>query len=324
MNSVSPATYTYQRLVRYGDCDASSNYFTPRAVDYAVEAVEGWCENVLGVSWTGLISQRDLEVHFEHVGCEFRKTVTAGDVVTLRVRAASTDNSRIVFNVSGDNDAGEPCFLAALTACFVTRRQRESISIPPEFQELIDSYQACCGADAATAKDTGHNENDGSRLPFQLTPGSRDEPFVHQRRVAYGECNPSGTVYPPRVFDYLLEAVGEWYEKYLGISWLEQNIRKIGQPFLNVTCDYLSPIVPGQLIYTMVTVSRLGRSSIAYSAEGFDGNGVRCFDGKLTACYCIEEDGALKATPFPEEMRGRITAYQAVCDTFTCTKSSEV
>jgi acyl-CoA thioesterase FadM len=271
-----------------------------------------------------LISQRDLEVHFVHVGCDFRKTVTAGDVVTLRVGAAGVDNSRIMFNVSGDNDAGEPCFLAALTACFVTRRQREPISIPPEFRGLIDNYQACCGAGATIAKDTGHNENVVSRLPFQLTPGSRDVPFVHQRRVAYGECSPSGTVYPPRVFDYLLEAVGEWYKKYLGISWLEQNIRKIGQPFLNVTCDYLSPIVPGQLIYTMVAVSRLGRSSIAYSAAGFDGNGVRCFDGKLTACYCIEEDGALKATPFPEEMRERITAYQAVCDTFKCTKSSEV
>lgn len=106
-----------------------------------------------------------------------------------------------------------------------------------------------------------------------------------------------GAIYLPRVFDYLLEANGEWYGKFLGISWLEQNIRKRGQPFLHVTCDILSRVVSGQQISLMLTVSRLGRSSISYAVQGYDENGTHCISAQLTACYSVEQNGALKAHP---------------------------
>src|SRR3989304_1747723 len=44
--------FTYRRRVAFGDCDPARIYYAPRAVDYAVEAVEAWHESVLGVSWT--------------------------------------------------------------------------------------------------------------------------------------------------------------------------------------------------------------------------------------------------------------------------------
>ena len=314
MNPVHPNTYTYRRTVRYSDCDASRNHYTPRAIDYAVEAVEGWYENVLGVSWTDLLRRRDLEVHFGHVGCEFRKTLTAGEVVQARVGITGVEGSDIMFSVSGRNDAGELCFLSHLMACFVERKRFEPIPIPSEYHERIENYRACCAETDPIAKDTGRKEHVEQCVSFPLTTSSNDVPFILQRRVVYGECAASGSIYAPRVFDYLLDAVGEWYGKFLGISWLEQNSRKIGQPFLSVTCDYLKPMVAGQLIATAVTVSRLGKSSIAYAVAGFDDKGVQYFDAQLTACYSIEENGGLKATPFPDEIRERILAYKGACD----------
>ena len=318
MSQQRPTTYEYRRMVRYSDCDASRNYYTPRAIDYAVEAVEGWFEHLLGVSWTDLVSQRDLEVHLMHVGCEFRKTLTAGETVLARVAIAGVGDSDIMFSVSGVNNAGELCFRTTLTACFEERRQFQRIPIPLEYRECIEEHQAC-GREAGTVAEVAGRPVTVHRSPLPLTAMTGDAPFILQRRVVYGECGVSGTIYSPRVFDYLLEANGEWYGKFLGISWMEQNIRGRGQPFLHVNCDILSRVVSGQLISLVLTVSRLGRSSISYSVQGHDEKGVHCFAAQLTACYSVEQNGALKATPFPDELREKITAYQAACDAYECT-----
>jgi len=305
MSQQSPSSYEYRRMVRYGDCDASRNYYTPRAIDYAVEAVEGWFEHLLGVSWADLVSRHDMEVHFVHAGCEFRKTLTAGETVRAHVVVVGVDRSTVTFTVSGVNHAGELCFRTTLTSCFVERRQFNQIPVPPEFRERIETYQASYGAGRPVTADRS--------VPSPLVVRSGEVPFILRRRVVYGECGVSGTIYLPRVFDYLLEVNGEWYGKFLGISWMEQNIRKRGQPFLHVTCDILSRLVSGQHISLMLTVSRLGRSSISYSVQGYDENGTHCISAQLTACYSVEQNGALKATPFPDELREKITAYQAAC-----------
>ncbi|TWJ17354.1 acyl-CoA thioesterase [Geobacter argillaceus] len=315
MSQQRPTAYEYRRMVRYGDCDASLNYYTPRAIDYAVEAIEGWFEQVVGVSWSDLVTLHGMELHFLHAGCEFRKALTAGETVLAHV-VVSVEHSILTFSISGVNQAGELCFRTTLTSCFVERRQFKQIPIPPEYGERIERYRASCGA-AGPVEEAGCPVTADRNVPLPLAGGAGEVPFILQRRVVYGECGVSGTIYLPRVFDYLLEANGEWYGKFLGISWMEQNILKRGQPFLQVTCDILSRVVSGQLISLIFTVSRLGRSSISYTVQGYDGKGAHCISGQLTACYSVEQNGALKATPFPDELRGKITAYQAACDEYS-------
>ena len=317
MSQQSPNSCEYRRMVRYGDCDASRNYYTPRAIDYAVEAVEGWFEHALEVSWTDLVSLHGMEIHFLHAGCEFRKTLTAGETVLARVVIVGVDRSTVTFTVSGVNNAGDVCFHTDLTSCFVERGQFEPIPIPPEHRDRIEKYQASCGA-ARPVEEAGRPVTANQGLPLPLAGRSGEVPFILQRRVVYGECGVSGTIYLPRVFDYLLEANGEWYGKFLGISWMEQNISGRGQPFLHVTCDILSRIVSGQLISLMLTVSRLGTSSISYAVQGYDEKGTHCISAQLTACYSVEQNGALRATPFPDELREKITAYRAACDEQLC------
>jgi acyl-CoA thioesterase FadM len=312
MSQQRPTAYAYRRIVRYGDCDASLNYYTPRAIDYAVEAVEGWFEQVVAVSLSDLVCLHGMELHFLHAGSEFRKTLTAGETVLARVMVG-VEHSTVTFTVSGVNQAGELCFLTTLKSCFVERRQFRQIPIPQEYRERIEKYQAGCRA-AGPVEEAGRTVTTDQSMPLPLAGWSGEVPFILQRRVVYGECGVSGTIYLPRVFDYLLEANGEWYGKFLGISWMVQNIRKRGQPFLHVTCDILSRVVSGQLISLMLTVSRLGRSSITYALQGYDEKGTHCISGQLTACYSVEQNGALKATPFPNELREKITAYQAACD----------
>lgn len=297
--------FVYRRMVRYSDCDASRNYYTPRAIEYSVEAVEEWCEELLGLSFIDLACQRRLELRFLHMGSEFRKTLTAGEEVLARVCVAGIGDEQIRFLVSGENRAGELCFRAGLTACFAACGGAEPVPIPPDCRDRIEHYRAKSGAMYSSAKRPVSTDC----VPQPPAGVTGELPFSLARRVVHGDCTPSGTIYPPRLFDYLLEALGVWYETFLGISWMEQNILGRGQPFLQVSCDYLRPIGAGELISTSVVVSRLGRSSISYLLAGHNDDGACCFVAQMAACYSVDRDGALKATPFPDDLRGRIAAY---------------
>lgn len=46
-----PAPYVYRRRVRWGDSDAARIAYTVRFFDYAMEAIEGWFDDVLGSDW---------------------------------------------------------------------------------------------------------------------------------------------------------------------------------------------------------------------------------------------------------------------------------
>ena len=123
----------------------------------------------------------------------------------------------------------------------------------------------------------------------------------------------SGKVYPPRVYDMALEAVGEWYERVLGITWLQQCIDLKGQPFVDINCLYLRDMEAGRPLNIAVRVRHLGAASIIYSVIGYDDAGFPCFDAQLAACYIDETSGVYKPTPFPEDYRRRILEYQMRC-----------
>jgi acyl-CoA thioesterase FadM len=112
------------------------------------------------------------------------------------------------------------------------------------------------------------------------------------------------------VIHWAVEAVGEWYETTLGISWLEQCHRGLGTPFVDIQCDHLSPIVPGDELELAVAIARLGQASIVYEVVGRGRDGAARFRARMTACHIHEEGRRAKPTPFPEEMRRRIEGYR--------------
>ncbi len=91
-------------------------------------------------------------------------------------------------------------------------------------------------------------------------------------------------------------------------------MRKRGTPFLRITGECRRPVVPGEVVTFSVGVPRLGRSSIDYAVTGYGDDKEVCFDAFMSACYISEESGTPKSIPFPDEMRGRIEAYQANCE----------
>ena len=48
-------------------------------------------------------------------------------------------------------------------------------------------------------------------------------PFAVTRTVKWGDCDPAGIIYTPRVLDYAMEILEAWYREVVGVPWLVLN-----------------------------------------------------------------------------------------------------
>lgn len=300
------------RRVAWGECDPAGIYYAPRAVDYAVEAVGAWYEAELGLPWVDLHSRYGLVATFVRVGCDYLRPLLPSQSVQVRVWVVRVGRSSVTFAVTGDVGA-DPCFQVRLVACFAEPHSFAAVSIPADFRRLIESYQAACGAGPAAPQPGAPEEaREGPGAQRHGLPAGT-VPFRRRQRVAYGDCDAAGVVYAPRVFDYAIEAVGEWYEEVLGLSWMELVwTRKQGAPWVTASCEYLRPLVPGQSITVSVRVTRLGAASLGFAVTGYADDEEPCFEASLAACFIDRQE--FKTMRIPEIYRQRVESYLAACE----------
>jgi acyl-CoA thioesterase FadM len=318
---VSNPTFSLRRRVGFGECDPARIVYAPRTFDYAVEAVEAWWQAVLGDSWSDLITQHHLEAKVVRIRCEYLRPLVAGQVLQVTVSGAEVGTDAVTCSAVGELAPGQPGFRARVVMSFVERGQLQSVPIPSEYHRRLESCRAGHDPSSGIASDeqrsawaaSGLRTADAGLPRARALAGPRAAPFVRQRRVVYGECGASGSVYPPRIVEHAVEAVGEWYETVLGISWLQQCHRRRGTPFVDIRCDYFGRIVAGQEITMAVTIPRLGTASIEYVVEGHAAGGVAGFLAHMTACHIDEEGGTPRATPFSAALRERILEFQHAC-----------
>ncbi len=138
-------------------------------------------------------------------------------------------------------------------------------------------------------------------------------PFSVTRTVKWGECDPAGIIYTPRVLDYAMEALEAWFREVIGVPWLTMNREMgMGVPTVRAEMDFLAAPAPDQDIVTDLRVESLGRASITFLVTGRDGTGREFFRVKLVSCFITRP--AFKPTAIPGDFRERIAAYQEACN----------
>ena len=138
-------------------------------------------------------------------------------------------------------------------------------------------------------------------------------PYSLTRTVKWGDCDPAGIVYTPKVLDYAMEILEAWYREVVGVSWLRLNREMgMGAPTVRAELDFLDAPYPDQEIVTRLRVESLGRSSITIVVTGRDTGDRDIFRAKLISCFVSKP--AFKPTAIPGEFRDRIVAYQKACD----------
>ncbi|MGR3367092.1 MAG: acyl-CoA thioesterase [Sagittula sp.] len=133
------------------------------------------------------------------------------------------------------------------------------------------------------------------------------QPFEHEIRVTWGDCDPARIAYTARIPWFALDAINAWWEEKLGDGWFQMELdRGVGTPFVNMTIDFRSPVTPRHRLICAVRPVRLGETSVSFEVLGRQDD-VLCFEGRFT-CVFIDAPTFRKAPP-PEDIRAVVEAH---------------
>lgn len=114
--------------------------------------------------------------------------------------------------------------------------------------------------------------------------------FITKRRVRFGDCDPGGVIYTPRLSYFVVEAVLDFLSERLG-GPAERQILKMGvlPPARALSIEFLKPLEWDAEVEIHVEVRELRTSVIAYSVVGRLVSGEKAFVAELTQ-VCISPE----------------------------------
>ena len=133
-------------------------------------------------------------------------------------------------------------------------------------------------------------------------------PFIQSRIVRWGDCDPAGIIYTPRILDYAIETVETCLREVMGASWnVMREQHNIGGPTVHFECDIRKPLAPDMAVDLVLTLEKLGRSSMTSRIVCVDAEGVKYFRVLLVNCFVTGDSPTdIRALPISETWRERL------------------
>ncbi len=140
--------YLHSLHVVWGQCDPAGIVYFPRFFEMFHEAMEGWFEACLGMSYAHVIVERKLGFPSVHTEADFRKPASFGDriVVELRVGKLGRSSLQLDYVLRAEADA-EDIRATGRSVCVVMDldprrpRYRKSVALPDDLRVAIESFQ---------------------------------------------------------------------------------------------------------------------------------------------------------------------------------------
>ncbi|MCP4183763.1 MAG: acyl-CoA thioesterase [Hyphomicrobiales bacterium] len=127
------------------------------------------------------------------------------------------------------------------------------------------------------------------------------EPFVHDIRVGWADCDPAMIAFTGRIPYFALESIDAWWEYFVGVNWYELNLdRDIGTPFVHMSLDFRTPVTPRHKLKCQVKLLKVGKSSLRFSVRGSQ-NGILCFEGEFVTVTVVAK--TMRSQPSPPDLR---------------------
>ena len=140
--------------------------------------------------------------------------------------------------------------------------------------------------------------------------GHDGAPFVHRRRILWGETDAARIAYTARFLDFAMEALEGWFQDRLGVGWYELNVdHGVGTPFVHASLDFRSPVTPRDTLDSSVLLVGRGRSSLRFAVAGRVGNRL-VYEAKL-ACAFVDA-AAMRPIPAPDWLDAPLAAEAAL------------
>jgi len=140
-------------------------------------------------------------------------------------------------------------------------------------------------------------------------------PFTFRRRVAWGDSDTARMVYTGRFLDFVMDAVDAWWQAVTGYDWHALNVKlERGGPAVHVDLDFARAVYPGDELDCVVTLTRIGRSSVAVAVRG-EVAGASAFSANLVSAFI--DVSRMKSEALPEAFRAQMESYRQACEATT-------
>lgn len=127
--------------------------------------------------------------------------------------------------------------------------------------------------------------------------------FDTQLKVRFGDVDPAGIVYFPKIFDYIHEAFEDLWEEHVDVRYYHMlQERGIGYPLVHSDVDFHAPLRFGDRPIVRVTCFKLGRSSIGLRYRFILGE-ITCVVARMTV-VCVRLE-SLETIDIPVDYRAK-------------------
>ena len=132
--------------------------------------------------------------------------------------------------------------------------------------------------------------------------------FHATRIVRFGHCDPAGIIFYPRYFDLIHEVKEDWFREALDWPFAKLiGAMKKGFPIVRLAAEFHAPSRLGEELGIVLSVPRLGRSSVAIDYEVSCG-GERRADMQTVVVQVDLGEG--RPRPIADELRERIERFR--------------
>ncbi|WP_298223244.1 thioesterase family protein [Flavobacterium sp.] len=139
-----------------------------------------------------------------------------------------------------------------------------------------------------------------------------NEIFLKTEKIKFKHVDYAGIVFYPRFLEMLNDLVEDWFEEALGRPFHKMHETN-GIPTVDLKVQFKNPARLGQVLMKKLWVKNLGFASVLCGFEFVDESGKTTLSGEVTLVNVAfnEERNDIKAEPFSEEMKSRISKYIA-------------
>lgn len=134
--------FTQRRTVKWGECDPAGIVYTPRFLDWTVEAVEAAFRAIAGITWPEVQARFGLGAPMRQASLDFASPLRAYDDADLAVTVDSLGTSSIGYRVTTRRPDGTLCFTGLLTSVMIDLRTFRPVAIPADIRAPFERYIA--------------------------------------------------------------------------------------------------------------------------------------------------------------------------------------
>jgi len=136
-----------------------------------------------------------------------------------------------------------------------------------------------------------------------MSTAAKKKTFVTQLDVRFGDVDPAGIAYYPRIFDYIHQATEALWDVHVGKRYYYLvSEERLGFPLVHAEVDFKHPLRFGDRPVVKITAFKVGRSSLGLHYV-FSVDEQNCVDARMTL-VCSNLD-RLAPQPIPAAYRER-------------------